>query len=153
MSKYTFFYGGPFCQWAHSPFVVDELTYNCAEQYMMAKKALLFGSLLLHKLIMDTTDPAEQKRLGKLVTGFSVERWQAVARDVVFRGNVAKFTQNKELRAELMRARGKFVEASPTDVVWGIGLAEGDPRCTDPAQWRGWNWLGQVLDEVRSALR
>ena len=67
MSKYTFFYGGPFCQWAHSPFVVDELTYNCAEQYMMAKKALLFGSLLLHKLIMDTTDPAEQKRLGKLI--------------------------------------------------------------------------------------
>ena len=29
----------PFGQWTESPFEIDGVTYNCAEQYMMAEKA------------------------------------------------------------------------------------------------------------------
>ena len=39
--KYVFFYGGICSQWAPTVFSIDGITYNCAEQYMMAKKALL----------------------------------------------------------------------------------------------------------------
>lgn len=31
--------GSPFSQWYQSMFTVDELTFNCAEQYMMYNKA------------------------------------------------------------------------------------------------------------------
>jgi ribA/ribD-fused uncharacterized protein len=46
-----------------------------------------------------------------------------------------------------------IVEASPTDVIWGIGRAWDDPLAMDRSAWRGTNWLGEVLMNVRSALR
>ena len=39
--KFTFFFGkeSPFSQWHPAEFDVDDVTYNCAEQYMMHQKA------------------------------------------------------------------------------------------------------------------
>lgn len=32
MSKFHLFYGGPFSQWAKSPFIIDGTKFNTAEQ-------------------------------------------------------------------------------------------------------------------------
>ena len=39
--KFTFFFGAdsPFSQWHSASFTVGEVEYNCAEQYMMHRKA------------------------------------------------------------------------------------------------------------------
>lgn len=39
--KFTFFFGAesPFSQWHPATFTVDDVEYNCAEQYMMHRKA------------------------------------------------------------------------------------------------------------------
>lgn len=151
--KFTPFYGGVFSQWYPSPMVVDGVTYSCAEQYMMAQKARLFGDDAALKAIMSTDDPAQQKRLGKLVRGFDVRTWEAVARDVVMRASLAKFSSDPRLRAKLLLTEGTvLVEASPTDVIWGVGLAEDDPRVHNRDRWRGRNWLGQVLTELREQM-
>ena len=42
MNDYKFFYGGVFSQWHLSKFKIADITYNCAEQYMMYTKAILF---------------------------------------------------------------------------------------------------------------
>ena len=46
-----------FSQWLISPFTVDLVDYTCAEQYMMASKARLFGDDSALSAILATDDP------------------------------------------------------------------------------------------------
>ncbi len=144
------FWGGPFSQWYPSIFEVEGITYNCTEQYMMAMKAALFGDKEALSKIMSSTDPREQKRIGRTVKGFVIEQWDTISRDIVFRGNMAKFTQNPELLAYMMgTGNQEIVESSPEDTVWGIGLSADNPDAHDKTKWKGSNWLGEVLMSVR----
>lgn len=144
----------PFGQWTASPFEVDGMRYVCAEQYMMAEKARLFGDVGIEREIMGTDNPVRHQRLGKEVSGFCAERWAAERCRIVFRGNVAKFTQDDRLKAMLLETGDRrMVEASPLDRIWGIGLAANNPLAYQPDQWRGLNLLGKVLEEVRAHIR
>jgi hypothetical protein len=154
MSKFYFFWSGPFSQWAIRPMTIEGVKYNCCEQYMMAEKAKLFGDERVLALIMKATDPYDQKMLGRDVSPFNKDKWEAIAREVVYKGNYAKFTQHPDLRQKLMDTGDKvIVEASPDDRIWGIGLRSSDPRAQDPKTWRGTNWLGEAIMRVREQLR
>lgn len=63
--KYTFFWSGPFSQWAKSPFVLEGKRFNTAEQYMMYSKAKLFGDEEIADKIMATGNPRVQKKVGQ----------------------------------------------------------------------------------------
>jgi len=152
--SFFFFWSGPFSQWHPSAFVIDGVTYNCAEQYMMAEKARLFNDPIREKIIMENSSPELQKRQGRLVVGFDDAVWKAKAFDIVKRGSRAKFTQNADLLKTLMATGGQtLVEASPADNLWGIGLRATDPRAKNRSTWRGKNWLGQALTEVRDEFQ
>lgn len=154
MKKYTFFWGGPFSQWAPSEILIDGVKYNCCEQYMMAQKALLFKDMESYEAIMKAEQPYEQKALGRRVKNFDRDKWELVAKSVVYRANQAKFTQHKHYYDDLMATDDTLlVEASPEDKIWGIGLAESDPRAHDESQWQGTNWLGEIITDVREDLR
>lgn len=149
---FTFFYGGAFSQWAFSPFTINGILYKTAEHYMMWFKDQVFGGTL-EQHILDSNHPRDTKELGRLIPNFDLKRWNAVAKCGVYRGNMAKFTQNPLMLYQLMGTYGTtLVEASPTDVVWGIGLGQDDPLRFDRANWRGTNWLGEVLQDVRETL-
>ena len=152
--RFTLFWSGPFSQWHPSVFMIDGVTYNCAEQYMMAEKARLFGDTEREAMIMATSEPSDQKRYGQMVTGFDKAVWDANAREIVYRASLAKFGQDEALRTVLMSTVGTtLVEASGTDRIWGIGLRPSDPRAKDRSQWRGTNWLGECLMRARDELR
>lgn len=152
-NKYTFFWSGPFSNWTTAPFVLDDQRYTCVEQYMMHKKALMFGDTEIAEEIMKTSNPREHKAWGRKVRNFDMAKWAAVARDVVFRGCVAKFTQNPEMYNHLLKTKNTLlVEASPLDKVWGIGLDEKTVEHTPMDQWTGSNWLGQIITEVREVI-
>jgi hypothetical protein len=151
--QFVFFWGGPFSQWHLSKFNIDGIEYNCCEQYMMAEKVRMFNDNISLKEIMKSSNPKEQKKIGREVKGFIVDDWEKVARDIVYKGNWAKFTQNKKLKDILIQTKGKtLVEASPYDKIWGIGLDEKDPRALDKEKWLGKNWLGEVLTKVREDI-
>jgi len=152
--EFHFFWKGQLSQWFKRTFTVDGVKYNCAEQYMMARKAMLFKDDLALKKIMEATNPYDQKAYGRNVEFFDVGEWQAVAKDIVFRGNYEKFTQHPDLLAILMSTGDKtLVEASPYDKLWGIGVSEDDPRAKDRSTWPGRNWLGEVLTNVKNKIR
>jgi ribA/ribD-fused uncharacterized protein len=147
--KMVLFWGGVFSQWYPHEIVIGKVKYNCAEQYMMAMKAEHFGDMEAHKKIMESEHPRDQKRFGRKVKGFDARIWAEIAKDVVFNANMAKFN-DPELRPTLLGTGDReIVEASPYDVIWGIGLGEEDPDALDKSKWRGTNWLGEVLMEVR----
>ncbi len=155
MEKFTYFYrsGSPFSQWYPCYFIVYEHTFNCAEQYMMYAKALLFRDEETAMQILRARTPREQKELGRKVRGFNDTEWNRHCRDIVYQGNREKFLQNEELLQLLLDTKGTtLVEASPTDRIWGVGLTEDDPRIRSRSSWRGSNWLGEVLTKLRDDL-
>ena len=135
-----------FSQWTLSPFTVDLVEYNCAEQFMMASKARLFGDDTALSAILASDDPREQKRLGRPVHHFDPELWQSECKNIVLHGNVAKFSHNDEMHLALIQTGDRrLAEASPHDNLWGIGLSACDPRAFSPDSWCGQNLLGKGL--------
>lgn len=152
-NTHCFFYSGVFSQWYKCKFVLDGVEWNTSEQFMMAEKAKLFNDRSTFELILKSTSPGEQKALGRQVQGFDKAKWDTVARDIVYRGNKAKFAQNPKLWEKLRKTAPKIlVEASPVDRIWGIGRGLSDPCIADPEKWLGTNWLGEVLTRVRDDL-
>jgi len=140
-------------QWHPSTFTIGGVTYSHAEQFMMAEKAKLFGDEVIRKKILDSNSPHTQKKLGRIVGNFDEDKWNSVAKEIVFLGNIAKFSQNEGFMNELLATKDLIlVEASPYDKVWGIGLSQDDPDATRPEKWKGTNWLGEVLMRVRDVL-
>ena len=152
---FTFFFteASPFSQWYRCAFTAGDHAFNCAEQYMMHGKALLFQDAATAEKILAADHPREHKALGRKVKPFDDAVWKRERVGIVRAGNHAKFTQNPALLEQLLATRGTtLVEASPYDRIWGIGLAATDPRAQDPAQWKGQNLLGKVLTELRDQL-
>lgn len=139
------------------PKVIDAFmetgTYNCAEQFMMLGKALIFEDKTVAVQIMRTTDPSTQKNLGRKVKNFNTEIWMEVAMDVVTLGSYLKFSQNLKLR-QLMLESGNavLIEASPFDNTWGIGLNPDNPKIVNRKNWKGKNLLGECLMRTRVIL-
>lgn len=153
--KFTFFYrtASEFSQWHPCEFEIDGNHFNCAEQWMMYGKATLFGDEEIAQKILRTSHPRDQKKLGRKVKNFDDATWQANAKEIVYQGNYAKFTQNDKLKEVLLATAGTtLVEASPTDKIWGIGLDENDARAYSRETWQGTNWLGEVLTQLREDL-
>ncbi|WP_429580093.1 NADAR family protein [Paraburkholderia youngii] len=116
-------------------------------------KAKLFDDETSAAKILAATDPMTQKKLGRKVANFDLDTWVARRESIVFVGCREKFAQCHELRSVLLTtAPTVLVEASPYDLIWGVGLGERDPRLTDESQWRGQNLLGIALMKVRDAL-
>jgi ribA/ribD-fused uncharacterized protein len=143
-----------FSQWWMAAFKVNGQVFYCAEQYMMAGKAKLFGDKRIYEEILSCNDPKTIKSLGKEVKLFDEEEWNKVKYSIVLKGNYQKFMMNRDLKAYLL-ATGEsvLVEASPYDTVWGIGLAANDKDAIDPLNWRGSNLLGFALMEVRNEIK
>ncbi|TCD63920.1 hypothetical protein EIP91_004767 [Steccherinum ochraceum] len=170
--NYVFFWKvsethGYLSQWYHSPFTTrihlpgeaeprtEALTFNTAEHYMMACKALLFDDLdVFNQILAEPSDMARIKALGREVKNFVDEVWNKHREEIVLNGSLAKFSEegNKELRDRLLGTGEKvLVEASPRDRVWGVGY--GEKRALEVKDRWGLNLLGIALMKTRETLR
>jgi ribA/ribD-fused uncharacterized protein len=151
--KFVFFWNGIYSQWYDAPFTIDGISFNTCEQYMMYKKALLFGDKDIAKQILSTSIPDEQKSLGRMVKGFDRTIWDQHCFSIVYEANLAKFSQNPELKKELIATGNRvIVEASPGDFIWGVKMRDTNENIESPEQWSGLNLLGFAIMTVRNQL-
>ena len=136
--------------WYPSEFCIDEIHFTSMEQYMMYKKAMLFHDMGIASKILQTSDVAEIKRLGRAVSGYDENYWNGVRQIVVYQGLMAKFSQNEKLK-DLLLSTGDSIlaECAVKDRIWGIGLSMKDVDRLDKAKWKGQNLLGYALMLVR----
>lgn len=162
-----FFYTGCLSQFAHSPFTRDSSSlcfrdeidleetvynYHFCEQAMMHQKALLFDDRTIANQILAESKPAAIKAFGRKVRGFGQAKWNKYKVMIVYDNNMAKFAQNTNLKARLLKTAPKIlVEAAANDRVWGIGYNASQAMTVPRSSW-GENLLGQVLTKVRDEL-
>lgn len=162
--KHILFWGQWPSNFAWSPietvtFDGDRRRFFSVEQCYAWSKALYFGDLytmnLIEKLDFYEGRSDFAKKLGRTTKDFDQDSWNKVSYDIMLKACLSKFSQNKVLFDLITHPsyNGKgFVEASPVDLIWGIGLREADPLADDENNWKGENRLGKVLDEVRKKL-
>jgi len=143
-----------FSQWHFSDFEIDGIEYPTAEHGMMAEKARVMGDEDTLQQILACGGPDEAKELGRQVRNWDQAKWDAHKFEAVVKGNVAKFSQDTELRKYLLGTKDMvLVEASPHDCIWGIGLRREDKAAHNPHKWRGQNLLGFAIMEARQRIR
>lgn len=159
VSKYAFFY----TEWP-SNFYRTHFTWEafgekhdffCTEQAFMWTKAKYFNDEEIASRILVADTPMDCKQLGRIVKGYDDKKWDLVRYSLMHDANYEKYKQDLKLRAKLIDPKfdGKmFVEASPTDRIWGIGRAIEDPAIEDESKWCGKNLLGKVITQVRAEI-
>ncbi len=154
-NKRLFFWGSIFSQWYKAKIVDGDAweDFSSAEQGMMYYKAKTFNDTVIMQRVLATNDARKQKELGRLVENYDDALWSSVRYDVVKRLNYLKFSQNPELKIALLMLKDwEFVEASPYDKIWGIGLGEDNPNIFYPEKWQGQNLLGKAIKEAQRQI-
>ena len=158
--KFAFFYTEWPSNFAKTSFTWEAFgekpTFFCTEQAFMWAKAKYFGDeTSTLKIIAEQKSPMACKQLGRLVENYDDKKWSLVRYSFMHDVNYEKYKQDLELRAKLLNPQfdnKTFVEASPTDRIWGVGLAQYDPNIVDEINWRGQNLLGKVITQVRAEI-
>lgn len=120
---------------------------------MMYQKACCFDDKEIAKQILATNDVARIKALGRVVKEYNDNYWNGVRQIIVYKGLLAKFSQNTELRENLINTGDAFIaECAVKDRIWGIGLSMKDENRYDQNKWKGQNLLGYALMMVRKQL-
>lgn len=148
---WVFFYGT--ADWPSnfhpSPYVLFGYEFHSVEQGFQWHKAVVFKDRDSAEKILDADQPADCKRLGRLVKGFKDEEWDGV-KDMIMSMHVnAKLSQHQQMYREgleLYRDGKRFVEASKKDKYWGVGAYDKEASRMNPNEWVGQNRLGRIID-------
>ena len=144
---------GYLSNWYLSNFSVDGVLFSSMEQYMMYQKAICFQDEYIAAQILQTKDVSQIKALGRMVSGYDDNYWNGIRQIVVYKGLLAKFSQNAVLKEQLKETKTAILaECAVKDKIWGIGLSMKDIERFDRTKWQGQNLLGYTLMMVREQL-
>lgn len=140
--------------WYLSEFTIDDQLFTSVEQYMMYSKAMLFHDLDIATKILDTSDVAKIKELGRCVSNYNDSIWNGMRQVIVYKGLIGKFSQNDSLKFKLLDTGNSILaECAIKDKIWGIGISISDDERYNIEKWKGQNLLGYTLMLVRNDLK
>ena len=137
----------------YSPFKHQNQLFKWSEQAVMYRKAKLFGAENIARQIMQAQTPQQCKSLGRSKQiPFDHNVWEENKLQIYYEVLLDKFSTPMLKQQILSTTNMTFVEASPYDSIWGIGLSAEHPDSTNPSKWKGQNLLGKTLNKVRDKL-
>ena len=144
---------GYLSNWFESSFKIDNIEFSSMEQYMMYEKAVLFNDMEIASQILELSDVATVKSLGRAVRNYNDVLWNGVRQIVIYKGLIQKFSQNESLKKQLLETSPHILaECAVNDKIWGIGLSMKDENRFNMKKWSGQNLLGFTLMQVRNDL-
>lgn len=127
----------------------DGIEFNCSEQLFMYFKALYFKDFDTAKQITKTSKPYEAKKLGRLIKNYDDNRWNSIRDRFMLETLRYKYLSCEEFKSFIKENENKvFVEASPYDKIWGVGLSENDTKINNSNNWKGENRLGKCINSL-----
>ncbi len=134
---------------------LNHITFYSSEQLFMYLKAVYFDDPIAIEKLLNKVSPAEAKSIGRSVQNYDDSKWKSVRLNMMIEAVYHKFNNNNTyLKEKLLNTGNKIiVEASKTDLIWGVGLAASDPLILDENNWKGQNLLGKALMIVRKKLK
>ena len=134
-------------------FYLSGLHFTSVTHYLHYKKAIVFENDKIARMILETDDIIIQAQLAAQIRRFCQRAWKELCLKAFFDGTIAKFEHHSDLKDALLEKTGTlFVQAGQYDSVWGNGLRPDDPDNHNLSAWRGSNWGGYLLTEVREHL-
>ena len=148
------FWGSIFSNFHINSFKYENIWFPSSEHAFMWKKADYFQDDEAKDLILSTKLPRKAKDYGLKVKNFNEKKWTEVSYQFMVDVLVCKFGQNSSLKKTLLNTGSRsFVEGSPYDKIYGIGIHWEEDACYDQTKWKGQNLLGKALMEVRETLK
>ena len=92
--RYVYFWNGPFSNFWKTNIKIKDLEFSSSEQAFMFMKAKMFDPSLSDK-ILNTSNPKEAKRLGRLVKNYNEEKCNSVRYEIMKKILFLKFSQNE----------------------------------------------------------
>ena len=165
---YAYFYMDvPLSNWWDSVPAIeyDGRTFNSSEAIFMYLKAKHFKDEETAEKIVEADKKTYSqpdgrwravKRLGKQVKNFTDKEWAGPNRKAMATALKQKALYDEEFKRVLLDpqyAGMTFVEASKRAKIWGIGIDANTAMREGKAGWKGHNFLGRALTDLRNELR
>lgn len=127
----------------------DDELYSSVEQYYCILMARDHGNLNLAKLMKHTSNPFHLKAMSGQV--IKSKRWMDKAEQVLEDIVLAKFTQNPDLRPDLLGCKGIFAECTKCPT-WGCGRYMQDAHLAQNPLPTHKNIMGKILKKVQQKI-
>lgn len=137
-----------------SPFIIEDIPFQCMEQYLAWRRAKLADKQDLIDKALLKADPLVYKSILTDLHSVKAEEWSEDLPDTALVGIRAKFRQNPPPLAHFLANTypKKLGEASPNKR-WGVGFTLIHPDVLNSEKWiPNGNLLGETLMVVREEL-
>ena len=88
----------PFSNLYSAKFNIENIEYNCSEQFIQSQKASIFNDDVTQARILNESNLYKIKKLGSKVRNFNPETWKKMSVQVTYCANIVKFLQNNILK-------------------------------------------------------
>ena len=143
--------------WSIAPFELDGHSFTSVLQYILHRRCVICNDKRRAIRLLSIDDPEKQialayERNSDYLPYLRV--WEGLRQLSAYRANMAKYTQNRQLRDQLLKTESAILaKCSDNSRTWSCGLGLGDASRLDIAQWKGSNMMGFTLMAVRDEIR